>query len=458
MSHINVQGQINYGTVQSREMRDDREGDSLQLSDQRTLFECRNYNAEDVGSTQSESCSVLSSMEPSAAMESVMDNVSLSTGSDESIFSRETIDDEQSQSTAHEADQAVQHDQRYYPQHSFATPGVGTPVPSYANTSLTPCLPTMMSQPHLVQFQLVYPFQQYPSYATQEELTARNTISSGVPSLGNYVPVYWVPGAKSDLRTSMVPTALSTSPMVNYLHPPGYFNANVNAHSVALPTAPLSPISGFTAGNEVGEIRSGNCSYSECIDKGGSNLFISWSGTSSELQTKLCHHGLDVRTVKMTSDVGVFNVIFETHIDARKAFIMQREIKIRMIPPKNSRRNWFRNPSPKFWVKFETRYRLVVKKGKAECHGIVGDLLMSDYQNRKGCIVWADQLKGHRIRIVSCEGNFKFPGGRIVEMKGVRTYSDVKPLGWISYRSRHAKELFVTRRSGNNLEDYIYME
>merc|ERR1719427_2248628 len=173
MLHINVQGQIKNGTLQSREMRDDQEGDSLQLSHERTLFECHNYNAEDVGCTQSESCSVVSSLEPSAAVASVMDNVSLSTRTDESMFSRETIDDEQCQSTVHGAYQAVEHDQPYYPQHSFATPGVGTPVPSYAYTSLTPCLPTMMSQPHLMQFQLAYPFQQYPSCATQEELTAR---------------------------------------------------------------------------------------------------------------------------------------------------------------------------------------------------------------------------------------------------------------------------------------------
>jgi len=80
-------------------------------------------------------------------------------------------------------------------------------------------------------------------------------------------------------------------------------------------------------------------------------------------------------------------VIFAAHNNARKAFLMQREIKLRMVPPKNSSRNWLRNPSPKFLVKFETRCRLVVKKGKAECQEIVGDLLMTHYHKQKGCIV-----------------------------------------------------------------------
>merc|ERR1719427_1771140 len=203
---------------------------------------------------------------------------------------------------------------------------------------------------------------------------------------------------------------------------------------------------------EVENLWVGNCNYKECNENGGSNLFITWNGTASELLAKLQNYNLQVRTASKCRNDSIVNVVFENHLNARKAFLMQRDVKMKMIPPKGSRRNWLRNPSPKYLVKFETRCRLVVKKGKADCHETVGDLLMSSSQERKGCIVWADQLKGHRIRIVGCEGNFMFPGGRTVEMKGVRTYSDVKPLGWISYRSRHVKELFVTRRSGNNLE------
>jgi len=158
-------------------------------------------------------------------------------------------------------------------------------------------------------------------------------------------------------------------------------------------------------------------------------------------------------------DDGIFNVVFENHLNARKAFLMQREIRLRMVPPKDSRRHWLRNPSPKYLVKFETRCRLVVKKGKAEFHDIVGDLLMLNCQQEKGSIIWADQLKGHHIRVVSCEGNFLFPGGRVVQMTGVPTNSDQqKPLGWIPYRCKYTREPFVTRISDRNLSDYIYME
>jgi len=452
-SDNNVQEQMNNGTVQSRKLRNHQDGESFPFSNQRTIKDCHNQGAEDCESTQFESCSVVSSMEASAASESAMDNESLSTSTDHLISSSETLDHEQSLSTAHEADQAGLNHQ----QDSFATQEVGVPLPSYIAMP-NPFIPTMSLQPHLVQFQLVHPLEQYQGYAPQDEMTASNPISPGVPFVRNYVPFYWVPAISSDLQTRMFPTAVSTSPLVNYFNSPGCVYPNFNAHSGVLPTAPHKPMPGFTAGNEVGELWSGNCDYSEWIEKGGSNLFISWSGTGSELRAKLCHHNLDVRTVRKTSDVEVFNVIFESYMNARKAFLMQREIKLRMIPPKNSRRNWLRNPSRKFWVKFETKYRLVVKKGKAECHDVVGDLLMTDYNEGKGCIIWADQLKGHRIRIVGCEGNFKFPSGRIVKMKGVPAYSDAKPLGWISYRSRRAGELFVIRRSGNNIGDYIYRE
>jgi len=212
-------------------------------------------------------------------------------------------------------------------------------------------------------------------------------------------------------------------------------------------------------GTEIDNLRVGNCDYMEFLNDGGSNLFISWSKTELELLGKLQKHDLEVRMICKTNDKGMSNVIFENHLNARRAFIMQREIQLRMIPPINSHRNWLRNPSPKFVVKFETRCRLVVKRGKAECHEIVGDLLMSNCQEKKGCLIWANQLKGHRIRVVCCEGNFMFPDGRVVKMKGGQNCPDKqKSLGWISYRCRNTRELFITRRSGDRLDDYIYKE
>jgi len=194
----------------------------------------------------------------------------------------------------------------------------------------------------------------------------------------------------------------------------------------------------------------GNLKYEEYRRNGASNLFITWPGPKSELIEKLRKFNLEVRDVLGTSDSNICNVIFQTHPIARKAFTMQNKIRLRIVPPKNSDRMWLRNPSPTFLVKYETKCRLVVKTGKAECHDIVGELL-------EGCLISADQLKGNRIRVVCCEGSFTFPGGKVVEMKGVLNKSGKNPpLGWISYRSEYKKESYVIRRSWCQLKHYIY--
>merc|ERR1711920_141072 len=173
-------------------------------------------------------------------------------------------------------------------------------------------------------------------------------------------------------------------------------------------------------------------------------------GHKADLVNKLHSFKLKVRDIFSTSDESILNVVFETHPIARKAFTMQKQIRVRIVPPKNSHRIWFRNPSPTFLVKFETKCRLTVRKGKAECHGVVGELL-------KGCLITADQLKGNRIRVICCEGSFVFPGGKTVEMMGVQSNSSKKTsLGWISCRSKYTNESLVIRRSWNKLEDYVY--
>lgn len=213
-----------------------------------------------------------------------------------------------------------------------------------------------------------------------------------------------------------------------------------------------SPPEKLVPRNEEEDLWPGTCNYVEYQRDGGSNLFITWSGSLAKLVEKLHSFKLDVRDICSTSDENVCNVIFESHPIARKAFTMQHQIRLRIVPPKSSHRIWLRNPSPKFLVKFETKCKLVVRKGKAECHDIVGELL-------KGSLISADQLKGHRIRVVCCEGSFMFPGGKIVEMKGVPNKSEEKAsLGWISYRSKYTKESLVIRRSWNMLSDYIYRE
>jgi len=79
-------------------------------------------------------------------------------------------------------------------------------------------------------------------------------------------------------------------------------------------------------------------------------------------------------------------------------------------------------------------------------------------------LVWADQLKGHRIRVVGYQGSLKCADGEIVNKEGLPIALEgvlekphkILPLGWISYRSQFANEMFVIRRSGNLLSDYIY--
>jgi len=194
----------------------------------------------------------------------------------------------------------------------------------------------------------------------------------------------------------------------------------------------------------------GNANYKEYFHYGSSNLFVTWPGSSELLREKMRVFKMQIQDVLSTCDKNVFNVIFESHPIARKAFTMQKEIGLRMVPPKNTRRIWLRNPSPKFVVKFEAKCRLEVRKGRAQCHDIVGELL-------EGSLFSADQLKGNCIRVVCCEGSFKFPGGKIVEMRGIPINSIEKvSLGWIFYRSKYTKESRVIRRSWNKLGDYVF--
>jgi len=208
----------------------------------------------------------------------------------------------------------------------------------------------------------------------------------------------------------------------------------------------------------------GSCNYTESELNAGSSLFVSWCGLQSELVGNLRNFQFEVMHVHETCDDTVFNVVFVSHAIARKAFTKQRTIRLRMVPPKKSRFKWLRNPSPMFLVKYETQRTLVVKKGKAESHDIVGELLMSNCKEHRGCLVWADQLKGHRIRVVGYKGSLKRVDGEIVAKEGLPMAlqgvlgkpHNISSLGWISYRSQYAKEMFVIRRSGNLLSDYIY--
>jgi len=228
-------------------------------------------------------------------------------------------------------------------------------------------------------------------------------------------------------------------------------NILINPQKTSTNSISSQPIEKIEKAKQEENLWQGNLNYEE-YQHGGSNLFITRSGEKFELLEKLHDFNFEVRDIHSTSDKGIWNVIFETHPTARKAFTMQNRLRLRMVPPKNSNRVWLRNPSPKFLVEYETKCQLVVKSGKAEYHDVVGELL-------KGCLITADQLKEHHIRVVSCKGSFMLPGGKTVEMKGVRNELNKNAsMGWISYRSKHTKESLVIRRSWIDIGDYIYNE
>jgi len=260
--------------------------------------------------------------------------------------------------------------------------------------------------------------------------------------------------------------------------------ASVNsAHDCNVPGGALAQqkpssqnFSGWASGNdqenarkatvawENDDIWPGTCTYLESEQNSGSTLFVTWFSSRALLVGRLRHFKFEVKHIHSTSDNSVFNVVFESHACARKAFTMQRTIRVRMVPPKKSYFKWSRNPSPNFLVKYETKRPLIIRKGKAETHDTVGVLLPLKSNEQKRCFVWADQLKGHCIRIVACEGSLKYIEGTIVEMKGIsnklvgviQKEGRMQSLGWVSYRSKDTNEMFVKRRSGNLLSDYIY--
>jgi len=194
------------------------------------------------------------------------------------------------------------------------------------------------------------------------------------------------------------------------------------------------------------------------LNKGGrSNLFITWKGQKSNLLAKLRHEKLEVSQCFITTKENVFNVVFQDHKNARKAFTNQLDIHLRMLPPRKSTRKWFRCPSLAFLVKYETKFRLTIRSGRASSSDIVGEFLMTNFGDKKGCYLWADQLKGHRIRVVGARGYLQLPNGRVIYLNYTPNVDGKnKSIGWVSYRSKYTRQDFVIRRSGNILGEYIY--
>jgi len=256
----------------------------------------------------------------------------------------------------------------------------------------------------------------------------------------------------NDMTRMTVPSSIPRQPQLKLE------TASANTHVNIAPPHHINAESLAMKGRDVA-IWTKSFGYKEEQHERHSNLYVSWTRTADQLIDALEQKNLEVHSIQSTTIKHLWNVVFDSHSSARKAFTTQRELKIRMVPPRRSKKNWFRNPSPKFLVQYETKCRLDVREGKAVVHDLVGVLLMSrsSCQERKGCHIWADQLKGHRIRIVGCVGKFMFPSKRVIDMKEIPPKPvGNEPIGWVSYRNRHTREEYVTRISGNLLQEYIY--
>jgi len=187
----------------------------------------------------------------------------------------------------------------------------------------------------------------------------------------------------------------------------------------------------------------------------GSFLFA-MADNAGELKIILRQRGLEIQDVWETRMPGVVAVLFSTHELAKQAFTRQKEIGIRLVPQSTTRRYWYKNPSPKFHVIYETNRRLTVKSGKSFSNRILGDFLMKNSRMDRGCIIWADQMKGYRLRVVGFVGKFVSRDGRVIIRDKPPSPSEREIIGWISTQCNITKMKFVSRLSGNQIEDYLY--
>jgi len=175
-----------------------------------------------------------------------------------------------------------------------------------------------------------------------------------------------------------------------------------------------------------------------------------------ELKLVLSEGGLEIQNIWKTRTPGILAVLFKTHEIAKQAFTRQKEIGVRLVPQCSTRRYWYKNPSPNFHVIYETTRRLTVKSGKSLTNTKVGDFLMKNSRMERGCIIWADQMKGYRLRIVGFVGKFVRPDGRVIVCNYPPSIEERKVIGWVSTQCNITKTKFVLRLSGNQIEDYLY--
>jgi len=98
----------------------------------------------------------------------------------------------------------------------------------------------------------------------------------------------------------------------------------------SIPMLQLGSIVGQNNGIELFEKK-----FNETTD--GSFLFVT-TNTADKLLFLLRERGIEVQDIGKTRTPGVLVVLFKTHEFAKRAFTTQREIGIRMVPPKYTRK------------------------------------------------------------------------------------------------------------------------
>jgi len=347
-------------------------------------------------------------------------------------------------------------DQQQYPYQEVScsdTQSVSSVGSLYPSGMSTPIYPSSYHDQNLGNQQIISPLsaQSYPS----SQVITQNMVPP--PDM----PPFYLTNAKGypvpsnmNLNINQI-SSIPTQPQLNL--ETVYASTHINI-TPPQKTKTKTRVSLTTKGRE-DAIYKKSFSYTEEQHEKHSNLYVTWAGETAQLRHELELKSIELHSIQKTAIKDLWNVVFDTHSGARKAFTTQREIKIRMVPPRGSKKNWLRNPGPKFLVQYETKCRLDVREGKAVVHDLVGTLLMSttSSQQYKGCHIWADQLKGNRIRIVGIVGKFMLPCRKVIDMKETPPMpAGNTPFGWVSYKSRTTREEFATRISGNLLEEYIY--
>jgi hypothetical protein len=201
----------------------------------------------------------------------------------------------------------------------------------------------------------------------------------------------------------------------------------------------------------------------DCQDQVNSTLdelqdecfLLAFFDDAEELRIMLSWRGLEVQKISRTRIPGALGVLFRTRKLAKQAFIQQKEIGVRFVPYDTTSKYWHKRPSPKFHVIFETTRRLTVKSGKSFSNKTIGDFLMKNSRMDRGCLIWADQMMGYRLRVVGFVGKLMRKDGRVIVRDEPPYASERKVIGWVSTQCNITKTKFVLRLTGKQIKNYL---